>query len=301
MKKILLACGVVAAMLPMVSCNKGSNAGSADNFADSLALYMGRTSGAMCSERISSLPETEREKFQKEAFLRGLKQVLMADTSDVAYFYGVSIGMNIAQQIMSFGHEGVGIDPEVVYNNFATTFKADSLDIEQMNIEQGVMQQLMMQAQNLVQANRMKAQEAAQAARAGEAAENEAKGAAFVADAKKADPEIKTTESGLSYKVVAPGTGANVTDTDVVKVHYTGKLINGEVFDSSVDRGEPADFSVGQVVPGFGEGLKLMKKGAKYTLYIPAALAYGNNSVGTIPAGSTLIFDVEVLDVTPGN
>lgn len=301
MKKILMACGVAAMMLPMVSCNKGSQAASADNFNDSLALYMGRTNGAICSERISSLPEADRAKFNKESFLRGFKQVLMADTSDVAYFYGLSIAMNMQQQLMGMGQEGLNLDPEVIYSNFAATFKADSLNMTSMQMEQGLFQKLMMEAQGKMQENRQAAQAAAQSAREEEAATNEAKGAEFVAEAKKADSSIQTTESGLSYKVVTPGTGANATDNDNIKVHYTGKLIDGTVFDSSVDRGEPIDFAVSQVVPGFGEGLKLMNKGAKYTLYIPASLAYGNNAVGSIPPGSTLIFDVEVIDITPAN
>ena len=86
-------------------------------------------------------------------------------------------------------------------------------------------------------------------------------------------------------------------DNSTVKVHYTGKLIDGTVFDSSVDRGEPADFPVTQVIPGFSEGLKMMNKGSKYVLYIPASLGYGNNEAGNIPAGSTLVFEVEMIEV----
>lgn len=299
MKKILMACGVAAMMLPMVSCDKSSQAESADNFADSIAVYMGRANGAMCSERISTLPEADRAKFEKDAFLRGFKQVLMADTSDVAYFYGLSIAMNMQQQIMGMGREGLEVDPETVYRNFAAAFKADSLNMTAMQMDQGIYQKLMMEAQTRMQQNRQAAQEREQAARASEASDNEAKGAAYVDELKKADSSIQTTASGLSYKVVQAGTGANASDNDQIKVHYTGKLIDGTVFDSSVDRGEPVDFAVSQVVPGFGEGLKLMNKGAKYTLYIPASLAYGNNSVGSIPPGSTLVFDVEVLDITP--
>ncbi len=301
MKKILMACGVAAMMLPMVSCDKSSQAESADNFNDSVAVYMGRAQGAICAERISTLPEADRVKFDKESFLRGFKQVLMADTSDVAYFYGLSMAMQLQQQLMGMGREGIEINPETVYRNFVATFKADSLNMTTMQMEQGTLQKLMMEAQTKMQQNRQAAQEREQASRASEAADNEAKGAAFVEDLKKQDSSIQTTASGLSYKVVKPGTGANASDSDQIKVHYTGKLIDGTVFDSSVDRGEPVDFAVSQVVPGFGEGLKLMNKGAQYTLYIPASLAYGNNAVGTIPPGSTLVFDVEVLDITPIN
>lgn len=296
MKKLFIAFGAAAMLLGAASCNKSSQAG-ADSFADSLAIYFGRSQGALCAERITSLPENDREKFSKDAFLRGFKQIVMADTADIAYFYGVSVGMSVSQQLMGMNRDGLDIDAQTLYQNFAAAFKADSIDENVANIDNGVFQTLMMKAQQQAQQKRMAAQAQEEEARRGEAADNEAKGAAFVEEAKKADSSIKTTESGLSYKVVKEGTGAKAGDNDKIKVHYTGKLIDGTVFDSSVERGEPVDFTVSQVVPGFGEGLKLMNKGAKYVLYIPASLAYGNNSVGTIPPGSTLVFDVEVLDI----
>ena len=110
-------------------------------------------------------------------------------------------------------------------------------------------------------------------------------------------PEVKTTATGLQYEVLKEGNGVHPAATDSVTVHYTGKLIDGTVFDSSVDRGEPADFPVTQVIPGFAEGLKMMNKGSKYVLYIPASLGYGNNEAGSIPAGSTLVFEVEMIEV----
>ena len=108
---------------------------------------------------------------------------------------------------------------------------------------------------------------------------------------------VKTTESGLQYEVVKEGTGKTPKDTDVVKVHYTGTLINGEKFDSSRDRGEPAEFPVNGVIPGWTEALKLMKEGAQYKLAIPAKLAYGPQGRPGIPANSTLLFDVELMEV----
>ena len=109
--------------------------------------------------------------------------------------------------------------------------------------------------------------------------------------------EVNTLPSGLQYEVLEQGNGPKPEAGDQVTVHYTGKLIDGTVFDSSVDRGEPADFPVTQVIPGFAEGLKMMNKGSKYVLYIPASLGYGNNEAGSIPAGSTLVFEVEMIEV----
>lgn len=109
---------------------------------------------------------------------------------------------------------------------------------------------------------------------------------------------VKTTASGLQYVVEKEGEGAQPTAEDEVTVHYTGKLLNGTVFDSSVNRGEPATFPLNRVIPGWTEGVQLMKEGAKYTFFIPSDLAYGAQGVpNVIPPHSTLIFEVELIKV----
>ncbi|WP_335954460.1 FKBP-type peptidyl-prolyl cis-trans isomerase [Acinetobacter guillouiae] len=109
---------------------------------------------------------------------------------------------------------------------------------------------------------------------------------------------VKTTASGLQYKITKEGTGKQPAATSQVTVHYKGQLLDGKVFDSSYDRGQPVEFPLNQVIPGWTEGLQLMKEGGKATLYIPAKLAYGEQGVpGTIPPNSTLIFDVELVKV----
>ncbi|MBR4491524.1 MAG: FKBP-type peptidyl-prolyl cis-trans isomerase, partial [Bacteroidales bacterium] len=117
----------------------------------------------------------------------------------------------------------------------------------------------------------------------------------------KDDPAVKQTASGLQYKVLVEGTGACPTAKDRVKVHYTGTFYNGQIFDSSVQRGEPAEFGLNQVIKGWTEGLQLMTVGSKYKFWIPADLAYGNRQVGNNPksAGSMLIFEVELLEINP--
>jgi len=110
--------------------------------------------------------------------------------------------------------------------------------------------------------------------------------------------DVVTTTSGLQYTILQEGTGdQNPTSTDRVKVHYHGTLIDGTVFDSSVDRGEPISFGLNQVIAGWTEGLQLMVEGEKRRLFIPSKLAYGNRSTGKIKPGSTLIFDVELLGI----
>ncbi len=126
---------------------------------------------------------------------------------------------------------------------------------------------------------------------------NKAAGEAFLAENGKR-AEVKTTASGLQYEVIEEGHGPQPAATDRVMVHYTGKLIDGTVFDSSVERGEPATFGVTQVIPGWVEALQMMKEGAKWRLFIPSNLAYGPNGAGgVIGPDSTLIFDVELIKV----
>lgn len=126
---------------------------------------------------------------------------------------------------------------------------------------------------------------------------NRQAGEAFLSENAKRS-EVKTTASGLQYEVLTEGTGAQPGPGDQVKVHYTGKLIDGTVFDSSVERGEPATFGVTQVIPGWVEALQLMKAGSKWRLFIPSNLAYGPNGAGgVIGPDATLIFDVELLEV----
>jgi len=129
-----------------------------------------------------------------------------------------------------------------------------------------------------------------------EAVAMSAKGEAFLEE-NKAKEGVVTTESGLQYKVITEGTGASATEESSVELHYKGTLIDGKVFDSSYDRGQPATFPVSGVIPGFKEGIMLMKEGGKSTLYIPASLAYGENGPPGIGANQALIFEIELLKV----
>ncbi|MEA4937507.1 MAG: FKBP-type peptidyl-prolyl cis-trans isomerase [Paludibacter sp.] len=125
---------------------------------------------------------------------------------------------------------------------------------------------------------------------------NKAAGEAFLAEnAKK--PGVVTTASGLQYEVIVAGKGAKPLATDRVKVHYHGTLIDGTVFDSSVERGEPAEFGVNQVIKGWVEGLQLMPVGSKYKFFIPQQLAYGAQAQGKINPFSTLVFEVELIAI----
>lgn len=113
----------------------------------------------------------------------------------------------------------------------------------------------------------------------------------------KLRPEVKTTASGLQYEVVTEGTGIKPTGTDNVTCHYRGTFIDGKGFDNSYDRGQPITFSLKGVIPGWTEGLQLMSVGSKYKFYIPYQLGYGAYDYNSIPGGSALLFEVELLDV----
>lgn len=142
---------------------------------------------------------------------------------------------------------------------------------------------------------KLEAEMQAEAAKQGEV--NRKNGEAFLTENAKREG-IKVTESGLQYEVLESGKGDSPKASDNVEVHYTGKLIDGTVFDSSVERGVPASFGVTQVIPGWVEALQLMHKGDKWRLYIPSDLAYGPNGAGgVIGPNMTLIFDVELLRV----
>ncbi len=122
-------------------------------------------------------------------------------------------------------------------------------------------------------------------------------GEKFLAENKKRDG-VKVTPSGLQYEILKLGTGPKPADTSTVKVHYEGFLINGKKFDSSRDRDEPISFALNQVIKGWSEGVQLMPVGSRFKFYIPYSLGYGEQGAGgTIPGGSALIFDVELIDI----
>ena len=123
----------------------------------------------------------------------------------------------------------------------------------------------------------------------------------FLAKNKQENPNVKETPTGLQYRVIKEGEGDSPRQTDRVKVHYAGKLIDGTEFDSSYERGEPTEFGLNQVIKGWTEGLQLMKVGSKYEFFIHPKIAYGSRPRPTIPANSVLIFEVELLDIVENN
>ena len=189
--------------------------------------------------------------------------------------------------------------------NIAQNFKQQKLDIDKAAFDKGLTdgfggaepalkQEEIMAAMQEFQKQQ---QEKMLAERAAAESENKAAGEKFLAD-NKAKEGVVTTESGLQYKVITAAEGAKPTAEDTVVVHYRGTLINGEEFDSSYSRNQPATFGVGSVIPGWTEALQLMSVGSKYELVIPAELAYGAGGAGAkIGPNSTLVFEVELLEI----
>ena len=121
----------------------------------------------------------------------------------------------------------------------------------------------------------------------------------FLEKNKKSNADVKETPTGLQYRILKEGEGSSPNNTDKVRVHYVGKLLDGTVFDSSVERGEPSEFGLNQVIRGWTEGLQLMKPGGKYEFFIHPKIAYGSRPRPKIPGNSLLVFEVELLDILP--
>ncbi len=206
--------------------------------------------------------------------------ILKTRLDSISYIIGQDIGANLIQNEIQVNED---LFIEGIRKGLAGN---DSLISEQE------LNRLMMSFQQEMMAKREQKSNA-------DAAVAKAEGLAFL-QKNKQEPGVVETASGLQYKVIQEGTGENPTSEDVVEVHYTGKLLDGTVFDSSVERGQPIRFPLNGVIRGWTEGLQLMKPGAKYILYIPSDLAYGDRSTGPIPAGSTLIFEVELLSIDKG-
>ncbi len=196
----------------------------------------------------------------------------------VSYAVGVLVAQN-------FKSQKVTLNPEMVAKGFASVSTGGTLLISEQEC-QAVMNNFM-----------MKNQQAQAAEQAKQFEPNRIEGEKFLA-ANKSKDSVVTTASGLQYKVIKMGDGPKPVASDKVKVHYHGTLINGEIFDSSLQRGEPISFPVSGVIPGWVEALQLMPVGSKFKLYIPQELAYGIRSAGpNIKPYSALIFEVELLAI----
>ena len=232
------------------------------------ALAVAVTLAAGCQEKAAQAP---------------VEVELNTDDQKAAYAIGASIGSFASQTLKQQEELGIALDRELV--------KAGLVDavLEQVRMNEEEMG-------NTLRAHEQKMNTVVQEKAKKQREETAKAGAAFL-ETNAAKEGVVVTDSGLQYEVIKQGEGSKPTAEDTVTVHYVGTLIDGTVFDSSRERGQPTTFPLSNVIRGWTEGLALMSEGSQYRLTIPAELAYGDQDLGAIPAGSVLVFDVELLEI----
>lgn len=229
---------------------------------------------------LKALNET-LEAYQKQQSMDNLyKPIVLKDFNDSASY---AIGKDIYQ---SWLQQNLGINGQAAGQSMIDCYKGQNTWTNEM------MRPLLSRFQQEFEKRQRAEQDKMMASKD----DNIAAGKKFLTE-NALNKSIYTTKSGLQYKIVKKGNGKKPKATDKVRVHYTGTLIDGTKFDSSIDRGEPMEFPLNAVIPGWTEGLQLMDEGSKYILYIPYNLGYGDQPAGIIPPGSTLIFEVELLKI----
>ena len=277
MKKILAIAAAGLLAVGFVGCN--SKAGGSSEAMDSLSMAFGDLYGAGMGQQLRGMDST----INMEQALKGMEYIANADTSR-AFMQGLQMGMQIAQLY-------AGIEQQ--------TGMPINKSIFMQHLREGLMkttpmgQEDMMALQSKIEPLLNKAMEQSPKAIA-----NKKAGEEYMKKIKE-DKSYTFTKSGIAYKVLAEGQGKNFSDSDVVKVNYVGKHIDGTEFDKSGD--QPVPFNLKQVIPGFAEMIQLMKPGSKVTVVIPGELAYGPQGNRGIEPNETLIFDIETLglDDTP--
>ena len=186
-----------------------------------------------------------------------------------------ALGMSMASSLVNSGLNQIDVDSFA--KAFATTISGGAADMTPQEANQHIQDFFSKRQEEMIEVNLEE-------------------GRKFLEENKKRDTVIELP-SGLQYEVITEGNGPKPGETDRVKCHYHGTLINGKVFDSSVERNEPISFPLNQVIAGWTEGVQLMVTGAKFKFFIPSELAYGNRAAGSIKPGPVLLFDVELLDI----
>ncbi|MBP6066275.1 FKBP-type peptidyl-prolyl cis-trans isomerase [Bacteroides sp.] len=286
MKKVTIFMAVAAAA-SLASCTAQSPKANLKTDLDSLSYSIGMSQTQGLKGYLTGRMDVDTAYMAE--FIKGVNEgANKTSKKDIAYMAGIQIGQQISNQMMKgVNQELFGADSTqtISKENFLAGFIAGTLE------KGGVMTMEQAQAytQTAMEAVKAKAMEKTHGP-------NKEAGEKFLAE-NKTKEGVKTTPSGLQYKVITQGTGAIPADTCEVKVNYKGTLIDGTEFDSSYKRNEPATFRANQVIKGWTEALTMMPVGSKWELYIPQDLAYGSRDQGQIKPFSTLIFEVELLDI----
>ncbi len=287
MKKLLLLAITVASSLSVVA--------QPAHTADTVGYVIGRTQGAEVKKMITERTSPEKLSDYQQQFLNGFKTILMSDTTNTGFLDGASVGMTVLRGVTNMERRNIKVNIQELYNSFEKTFVGENLPQKEIDNLNNKLREILEPLEKAYQAEQAAQQEKQNALLQQISDENLVKGKAFIDSLKQNDANIISTPSGLCYKIEKQGEGVKPTNEQSVDVIYTGRLIDGSVFDSS--KGKPVNFPVRGVIQGFAEGLMLMPEGSKYTLYIPANLAYGMQAPPVIGPNQTLIFDVELVIV----
>ncbi len=297
MKKFIMAAAALA-MMATTACNKNAENTEAsiderfqisESVSDSISQIYGQMVGGYILADYQNFSDENKNDHMKQDLIKGIR-IALSEGKGNGVMMGLQVGMRMAQELASLEEAGVKVDREAVLENFMRAFQADSANMEDIRAINGLYTGLMQQVRETEEAR-----EEARIAESPEAQQNAISCKAFF-DKLKSQEGIKFTESGLAYSISVPGDTTTISNNTLVTLNYVGKLIDGTVFDQSRED-QPAKMSPAGVIPGFGEGLRLLGKGAKATLYIPAELAYGLKAPQQIGPNQALIFDVEIVDV----
>lgn len=289
MKKFILGFASLA-MLALGACSGEKSAGEAEKqelskeFTDSVSQIYGKmVGGYVLSDYLNFSDEMKNDK-TREDMIRGIRIALSEGNND-GVAMGMQIGVKILQEMQQFEELGLNLDPNILLGQFIKAFNEDSVDMVALRTLSNSLSNAMSQARVVQHENKV-----AELANSPEAQQNAISGKAFL-DKKRTEEGVNATESGLLYTVDVAGDTSDITDNAPLKVIYKGMLIDGTVFDQ---RTEAVAMAPGSVVPGFGEGMKLIGKGGKGTLYIPAELAYGLEAPEVIGPNQVLVFEIEI-------
>ncbi len=267
------------------------------NQADTLAYYLGAAQGAAYNNSIRQQATAAQYPSVRSNYLHGLQAALDADTAATEFYDGFNAGRSMVEAMKEMKSNGFPVNVALFRKAFTDAFLSDDLSEAELAELMGAVQTLMTPIGQKIEQRRKEAQNVSrqEADKALEA--NLEAGKKYIDSLKKIDKKYVTSPSGLVYKITKAGKGDKLGASQKADVRYTGKFVDGKVFDSSGDR--TVTFGPSDVIKGFGEGLQLLGKGGKATLVIPADLAYGNNAPPVIGPGQTLIFEIEVVDIHP--